>query len=75
MFILKRRLRRARHTPPTAGKLIAVQRQLRTCRRVKSAKQQEELFDYGEKMFRDGIGCVRISLWNYGALKRRHRYG
>jgi hypothetical protein len=58
-----------------ARKLIAVQRQLHARRRVKSAKQQEELFDYGEKMFRDCIGCVRISLWNYGALKSRHRYG
>jgi hypothetical protein len=50
-------------------------RQLRARRRVKSAKQQEELFDYGKKMFCDGIGCVRIRVWNYGALKRRHRYG
>ena len=49
-------------------------RQLRARRRVKSAKQQEELFDYGKKMFRDGLGCVRIRFWNYGALKRRYRY-
>jgi hypothetical protein len=50
-------------------------RQLRSQRRVQSAKQQEELFDYGKEMFRDGIGSVRIRVWNYYALKRRHRYG
>jgi hypothetical protein len=51
-----------------------IPRQLRSHRRVKSAKQQEELFDYGKKMFRDGIGCVRIRVWNYCALKRWHGY-
>src|SRR6266576_5737591 len=34
--------------------------QLRGHRRVKSAKQQEELVYHGKEMFRYGIGCVRI---------------
>jgi hypothetical protein len=49
MLVLKRRLRRPGHAPHRAGKLIALERQLRARRRVKSAKQQEELFDLWEK--------------------------
>jgi hypothetical protein len=31
-------------------------------------------FNYGKKMFRNGIGGVGICLWNGSTLKRRHRY-
>jgi hypothetical protein len=47
---------------------------LRQDRRVKSPKQLEELFDYGEEMFRNGISNIGICVWNGNALERRHRY-
>ncbi len=31
-------------------------------------------WDYGKEMFRDGIGCVRIRVWNCTALERWHGY-
>lgn len=47
-------------------------RQLRRNRRVKSAKQQEELFGYGKEMVRYGISNTRIRVWNCSALERRN---
>src|SRR5262249_11292806 len=47
---------------------------IRSERWVKSAKQQEELFDYGKEMFRNGIGRVCIRVWNCSALECRHGY-
>ena len=49
-------------------------RQLRSQRRVQSAKQQEELFDYGKEMFGYGIGGIGIRVWNCSALDRRYGY-
>jgi hypothetical protein len=48
--------------------------QLRSHRWVKSAKQQEELFDHGKEMFSDGIGGIGIRVWNCSALDRWYRY-